>query len=96
MASTLQSAFPWTAVDLETIFNGTPSPGKENGGLEMVDGVKGSLTSPEKKMTVEEWIAFNATKGEEKLRAECERLVGRFEGEGVRALRVLEGIEVTE
>jgi len=43
-------------------------------------------------LTVEKWIQFNAQRGEEKLRNECERLVGKFEGEGVRALRTLEGI----
>lgn len=55
--------------------------------------VKASLTSPEKKMTVEQWIRFNADKGEERLKAECERMVGIFETNGVRALRALEGIE---
>ena len=50
------------------------------------------LSSPERKMSVQEWILFNAKSGEERLRRECERLVGRFEGEGVRALKALEGI----
>lgn len=57
-----------------------------------LDGMKNGLTSPEKSMTVEEWIKYNAKEGEEKLRNECERLVGRFESEGNRALRALEGI----
>lgn len=54
------------------------------------------LTSPEKRMTVEEWIRYNAGKGEEKLRVECERTVGRFESQGVIALKALEGLEVQE
>ena len=88
-ASRLQSTFPWTAVDLETVFN-TDSPGKENIVLQNV--IKEGLMSPEKRMSVEEWIQWNAVKGEERLRGKCERLVGRFEGQGVRALRALEGI----
>lgn len=44
-------------------------------------------------MSVEEWIKWHAKNGEEKLRQECERLVGQFEREGARAMRVLEGIE---
>ena len=94
-SSKLQSTLPWTAVDLESIFQGTPSANKENdplifGGLD--EKGQGALTSPEKKLTVEEWIKLNAQRGEERLRNECERLVGKFEGEGVRALRTLEGI----
>ena len=93
--SRLQSTFHWTAVDLETIFQGTPSTNKENDPSIFGNAcgqLEGVLTSPEKRLTVEEWIRFNAQRGEERLRSECERLVGRFEGEGVRALRALEGI----
>jgi hypothetical protein len=57
---------------------------------------KGELTSPEKRMTVEEWIMYNASLGEEKLKGECERMVGIFEREGGRAMRVLEGVICTE
>lgn len=94
IASKVQTTFPWASVDLESIFLGSPKPGKENVGS--LDGVKNGLTSPEKKMTVEEWITYNAAQGEEKLRNECERLVGRFESEGNRALRALEGIVCEE
>lgn len=93
-SSRLQSAFPWTAVDLENVFVADDSPGKENQTLRDVG--KHGLTSLERDMSVEEWILWNAGRGEERLRAECERLVGRFEGEGVRALRALEGIVVQE
>lgn len=89
--SRLQTSLPWTSIDIERIFN-SPAADKENvpgGGI--ADSEKG-LSSPEKKLTVEEWIRWNAKRGEEKLREDCERLVGKFEGEGVRALKTLEGI----
>lgn len=93
--SKLQTTLPWTAVDLEHIFEATPIKDKENSPFVLGDAgekTKSLLTSPEKKLTVEQWIQSNAQKGEEKLRNECERLVGKFEDQGVRALRVLEGI----
>ncbi|MCJ1388863.1 hypothetical protein MMC18_001713 [Xylographa bjoerkii] len=91
IASSVQTTLPWTTVDVENIFLGSakatqPLPQTS------VNRLKDCLSSPEKEMTVEEWIQFNAEKGEEDLRNECERLVGRFEGEGNRALRTLEGI----
>ena len=97
--SKLQSTFPWTAVDLEQVFEITPSADKENMPFTLEEAgerVKDLLTSPEKKLTVEQWIQSNAQRGEEKLRNECERLVGKFEDQGVRALRVLEGIVCVE
>ncbi|KAK4693928.1 hypothetical protein P7C71_g3562, partial [Lecanoromycetidae sp. Uapishka_2] len=97
--SKLQSTFPWTAVDLEQIFRGSPSPDKENDPFAVgrVSGkAEGALTSPEKKLSVEQWIQFNAQRGEEKLRNECERLVGKFESQGMRALKTLEGIVAAE
>ncbi len=63
----------------------------------MAEKVKnGELTSPEKRMTVEEWIQHNAAMAEEKLRGECERMVGVFEREGGRAMQALEGVECLE
>jgi len=56
----------------------------------------GELTSPEKKMTVEEWVKYNAEQAEEKLRGECERMVGLFEREGTKAMQALEGVECLE
>ena len=90
--SKLQTSMPWKAVDLEKIFLASPGADKEN----MTEALSGSLASPEKKLTVEEWIYRNAREGEERLRSECERLVGRFEGEGLRALKSLEGIRCLE
>lgn len=97
--SKLQSTFPWTAIDLEQIFRGSPSPDKENNPF--VHGkasgkAEGALTSPEKKLSVEQWIQFNAERYEEKLRNECERLVGIFESQGMRASKTLEGIVAAE
>jgi hypothetical protein len=98
----LQSSHPWTSVDLDAIF--MKSPGGENSVGNMMDifggaiekAKIGDLTSPEKRMTVEEWIHHNAEMAEEKLRNECERMVGTFEREGTRAMRALEGVECVE
>ena len=105
----LKSSFPWRPIDLEMVFQvsadskdgkwfGPAGLDKENldltgPGMKVVQTL---LTSPEKKMTVEEWINFNAQKGEEKLKIECERLVSQFESNGVRALKALEGIETQD
>ena len=97
--SKLQSTFPWTAIDIERIFESTPAADKENSPFDfgMVGkGGKSLVASPERKLTVEQWIQSNAQTGEERLRNECERLVGKFEEQGVRALRVLEGIVCSE
>ncbi|KAL6231336.1 hypothetical protein BDW75DRAFT_220467 [Aspergillus navahoensis] len=89
----LRTSYPWVPIDIDEILLAGASD-KENVDLQGVLGnVKGELTSPEKRMTVEEWIMWNAKNGEERLKRECERLVGRFEGEGARAMRALEGIE---
>ncbi|OJJ87571.1 uncharacterized protein ASPGLDRAFT_63729 [Aspergillus glaucus CBS 516.65] len=89
-AGGLKTSHPWTPIDIESILFARDGD-KENaspGGK-----ASGNLTSPEKKMTVEEWIHWNAKNGEERLKQECERLVSQFEKEGGRAMRVLEGIE---
>lgn len=89
----LRSEMPWTAIDVEMIF--AQSPDKEN--CNIFTGLqKHALTSPEKAMSVEEWIKAQAGGAEEKLKAEAERVVSIFEREGGRALGVLEGIEVVK
>ncbi|KAF7588519.1 hypothetical protein BBP40_005546 [Aspergillus hancockii] len=89
----LYTTRPWNPIDIDEILL-TGTGDKENFDFNSaLNNVKGELTSPEKKMTVEEWIKWNAKNGEEKLRHECEKLVGQFEQEGARAMRVLEGIE---
>ncbi|KAL8775595.1 MAG: hypothetical protein Q9209_000091 [Squamulea sp. 1 TL-2023] len=94
--SRLQSTLPWKSIDFEKVFIASPLAEKENQSLILDKKTSEGLTSPEKKLTVEEWIRLNAKKGEDKLRNDCERLVGRFEGEGVRALKTLEGIVCAE
>ncbi|KAF7625304.1 putative chromosome segregation protein BIR1 [Aspergillus flavus] len=92
-AGGLRTTHPWNPIDIDEILLAGNSD-KENVDLSSaLYSVKGDLTSPEKKMSVEEWIKWHAKNGEEKLRQECERLVGQFEREGARAMRVLEGIE---
>ncbi|KAB5545891.1 hypothetical protein GE09DRAFT_222437 [Coniochaeta sp. 2T2.1] len=93
----LQTTQPWTAVDLDLVF---ALAGEVEGEEEavVVQNVlkKGGkeLSTPEKEMTVEEWIFYNARVADGMLRDECEGLVGRFEVEGGRAMRVLEGLVV--
>ncbi|RAL12929.1 baculoviral IAP repeat-containing protein [Aspergillus homomorphus CBS 101889] len=89
----LSTAHPWTPIDIDSIILAGTSD-KENIDFSgILNSTKGELSSPEKKMTVEEWIKWNAKNGEERLKRECERLVSQFEQEGARAMRVLEGIE---
>ena len=89
--SSIETTFPWTTVDIENILLGTPKLAQPPSRILKI-GLEDCLSSPEKKMTLEEWIQFNANTGEKNLRNECERLVGRFEGEGNRALKALEGV----
>ena len=91
MVAGLQSTTPWTAVDLDTVFS--PAEDKENG-VDRLLRKANELTSPEKHMTVEEWIYYNAEIAEQKLKHECEAMVSTFENEGTRAIGVLEGIVV--
>lgn len=80
-------------MDIDEVLFGEASD-KENADLVgLLNGAKADLTSPEKRMTVEEWIRWNAKNGEERLKRECERLVSQFEKEGDRAMRRLEAVE---
>ncbi|KAM5451591.1 hypothetical protein McanCB56680_002928 [Microsporum canis] len=89
----LTTADPWEPVDLDEAFL-PDSTEKENVSLtDILHAAKDGITSPEKRMSIEEWIFWNAEKGEEKLRNECERVVGIFEREGGRAMHALNGIE---
>lgn len=94
----LRSDIPWTSVDVEMVLT-TTTAGADKENVDFLGALgagNGDLTSPEKRMTVEEWINWNAQKAEEQLKAESERIVGVFEKEGGKALRVLEGIEVSD
>lgn len=50
------------------------------------------LTNAEKAMNIEQWVLYNAKRGEEQLRMACEQQIAAFEMEGSRALAVLEAI----
>ncbi|KAK3294309.1 uncharacterized protein B0H64DRAFT_425184 [Chaetomium fimeti] len=101
----LQSNHPWQPADLDLVFSSSPAKGsdsspshgggdKENSAVSRLLRKGAELTSPEKRMTVEEWIYHNAGLAEQKLKYECEAMVAAFEGEGGRALSVLEGLVV--
>lgn len=59
---------------------------------QIYDAVIAGLTDHEKSMTIEQWVLYNAKRGEEKLRMACERQIMAFEAEGQRAMAVLEAI----
>lgn len=89
----LKTSHPWIPIDIDSILFAADND-KENANANgPSSGTKGDLTSPEKRMTVEQWVYWNAKNGEDRLKRECERLVSQFEREGGRAMRVLEGIE---
>ncbi|KAJ2970666.1 hypothetical protein NUW58_g9627 [Xylaria curta] len=88
----LQSTHAWTAVDVEMIFDDLDQENALSTGQFLKSGM--DLTSPEKRMTVEEWIYHNAEQAEKQLKHECETIVMAFEREGTRAMQVLEGIIV--
>lgn len=88
----LQTTTPWTTVDLDLVFDN-----KENAhgaAAERFFSQGGDLSSPEKRMSVEEWIYYNAGQAEQKLKHECEAMVTAFEKEGTRAMQALEGLVV--
>ncbi|ORY64835.1 uncharacterized protein BCR38DRAFT_408599 [Pseudomassariella vexata] len=88
--SGLQSSQPWSAVDLDVVFDHLSKENVIPDGSALEKGLQ--LTSPEKKMTVEEWIYHNAGLAEARLKGECEAMVSKFESEGGRAMSVLEGL----
>ena len=99
--SQLQSTTPWNAVDLDTILLSSLQLGSEGADRttqqdvsEMLISASQALQSPEKRMTVEEWVRYRAEQGEEELRRRCERMVSTFEQEGVKALASVRGIQV--
>lgn len=94
MIAGLRSTTAWTELDVEAVLmSPRPNGNKENSAEQFLKQGK-TLTSPEKRMTVEEWILHNAGEAEKKLKQECEAMVSRFESEGSKAMRVLEGLVV--
>ncbi|KAH9908507.1 hypothetical protein F4778DRAFT_350125 [Xylariomycetidae sp. FL2044] len=88
----LRSTQPWDAVDIEMIFEDLDKENAIDAGKIMKGGA--GLTSPEKRMTVEEWIYHNADEAEKKLKYQCEVVVTAFEKEGTKAMQALEGLIV--
>ncbi|ORY03836.1 hypothetical protein BCR34DRAFT_617663 [Clohesyomyces aquaticus] len=62
----------------------------------IVDAVKARLSKMEKKMTVEQWVLYNAQRGEQLLRAECEELLSAFDSQARRALAAIDSLPVIE
>jgi hypothetical protein len=54
--------------------------------------VLSALTDEEKEMTIEQWVMYNAQRGEEKLRKACEQQIAAFKAEGKRALAQMAAI----
>ncbi|KAI8628206.1 hypothetical protein F5Y19DRAFT_145055 [Xylariaceae sp. FL1651] len=88
----LESTHPWTGTDVELIFEDLDKENISASGRFLRSGM--DITSPEKQMTVEEWIYHNAEQAEKKLKHECEAIVTTFEKEGTRAMQALEGVVV--
>ncbi|KAI9677308.1 MAG: hypothetical protein M1829_002651 [Trizodia sp. TS-e1964] len=89
----------WKRVDVQTAFLKSPSVQNKENSENLLDQAilrGGELSSAEKKMSVEEWFRYNAQSAEDKLRAECERMVSVFESQGGKAMRMLEAMEAVE
>lgn len=88
----ISSLVPWREIDVEMVFNEHENtPGQED--LVRAWVAEPVLGEKEREMTVQEWIFANAARAEEALKSEAERVVGVFEHEGQKAMRVLEGVE---
>lgn len=91
----LRSIQPWKAVDLDLVFElAGEGETEDKVAARLLKKGGAELSTPERNMTVEEWIFHNAGLAEQMLKSECENMVSRFEVEGGRAMRVLEGIVV--
>jgi hypothetical protein len=67
----------------------------ESGGANSADlqaAVSKGLTKLEKEMSVEQWVLYNAKRGEEKLRQACEKQILAFEAQATRARAALESL----
>jgi hypothetical protein len=58
----------------------------------VVGSVRANMSAEEKVMTVEQWVRWNAKRGEDELKAKCEAMVTIFERQGAKAQRALDGI----
>lgn len=94
VAAAYRSTQPWKPVDLDLVFGLAGEGADEAEVVKLLQRGGAELSTPERNMTVEEWIFYNAGLAEEMLGAECEAMVNRFEVEGGRAMGVLEGLVV--
>lgn len=83
IVASAQSTEAWRSADIDELFAELPEPSEH---------VSTALTTLEKAMTVEDWIRHNAGLAEDKLKSDCERMVGLFERQGGIAMRALQGI----
>ncbi|GAP82736.1 putative AT hook domain-containing protein [Rosellinia necatrix] len=88
----LESTHAWTAADVELILDELDGENALSRTRLLKSGT--DLTSPEKQMSVEEWIYHNAERAERQLKHECEAIVMAFEHEGTKAMQALEGVIV--
>ncbi len=88
----LRSALAWSPVDVDLMFSGDGKDIGDEVDTFLTGGVE--LTTPEKRMSVEEWIYHHASQAEKRLKHQCEAMVSAFEREGTRAMRVLEELIV--
>ena len=89
----IRSQIPWREVDVEMVFQNEDNTPEKDDLVASWFGNGEGLSEKQKGMTVQEWIFENAKRAEEGLRKEAERLVGVFEGQGARAMAVLEGVD---
>ncbi|KAF2734287.1 inhibitor of apoptosis repeat-containing protein [Polyplosphaeria fusca] len=102
-------AKPWEPVNIDTFFENDENLGfaseilidagldKENlpqNKNSLAAFIKTAFTDEEKSMTAEEWIMYNARRGAEKLRIQCQRKIAAFDAEGRRALETLRAVAV--
>lgn len=85
----------WQLIDFEMVFLLLNNLNKENGVFRLLSKGK-DLISFEKGMMVEEWIYYNVELVEQMFKMECENMVLVFEREGMRVMRVLEGLIVEQ
>jgi len=90
----LTTAQPWTAINLSTIFLQSPDKHKVMPNQNMLHDVVTQLSAEERNMSIEAWIIHHAIKAEDRLKGDCERLIGVFEENGAKAIRSLEGVVV--
>ena len=94
MLGAVQTTVPWSPIELEKVFGSERE--FEDRASQFFDPKDGKLSSPELKMTVEEWVSYRGKRAEEFVKQECEQMVTDFEKKGMQALRAVEGLVAEE